>query len=109
MINFKHHLIGAALLVCSALPMAAPFANVASIAQVGRPLTISGGGFEPGALINLRVLGPGNSVSAAAVVVAADGAITHTLVAPNDGAYVVQITQSDGRVAVSSLKFHVSR
>ena len=107
--TFKHHLIGAALLVCSGLALAAPFANVASMTQVGRPLTISGGGFEPGALINLRVLGPGNSVTAAAVVAAADGAITHTLAVPSDGAYVVQITQSDGRVAVSDLKFHASR
>lgn len=107
--NFKHHLIGAALLVCSGLGLAAPFANVASLTQVGRPLTISGGGFQPGTLINLRVLGPGNSVVAAAVVVAADGAISHTLMAPSDGAYIVQITQSDGRVAVSDLKFHASR
>ena len=107
--NFKQQWIGAALLVCSGLSFAAPFASVASMAQVGRPLTISGGGFEPGALINLRVLGPGNSVAAAAVVVAADGAISHTLVAPSDGDYVVQITQSDGRVAVSDLKFYASR
>ena len=107
--NFRHHLIGAGLLICSGLGFAAPFANVASVTQVGRPLTISGGGFEPGTLINLRVLGPGNSVAAAAVVVAADGGISHTLVAPSDGAYVIQITQSDGRVAVSHLKFHASR
>ena len=98
----------AALFVCS-VATAAPFANVPSLTQVGKPVTVTGGGFEPGALINLRVLGPGKSVSMAAVVVAADGTISHTMVAPGDGAYSIQMVHADGRAAASPLKFSATR
>jgi hypothetical protein len=98
----------AGVLVCGEAT-AAPFANVPSVTQVGRPLTLTGGGFEPGALINLRVSGPGKTVTMAAVVVAADGTISHTLVAAGDGPYSIQLVHPDGRSAASDLKFSASR
>ena len=105
----KFQFVAVAALAFSTTAYAAPYANVASVTQVGRPLTIAGGGFEPGALVNLRVLGPGNAVTMAAVVAGADGSISHTLVTTNDGTYVVQLSHPDGRAAVSAIKFHASR
>ena len=105
----KFQIVALAALAFSTMACAAPFANVSSVTQVGRPLTITGGGFEPGALVNLRVLGPGNAVTMAAVVAGADGSISHTLVTANDGAHVVQLSHPDGRPAVSAIKFHAAR
>ena len=89
--------------------VAAPFANVSSTAQVGRPVTVTGGGFAPGALINLRVRGPGSAVTAAAVVAGADGSISYTLVAAANGAHVVQLSLADGRKAVPDMTVHAAR
>jgi hypothetical protein len=105
----RFHQVGlVGLLLCGAA-IAAPFANVASVTQVGKPVTVSGGGFEPGSLINLRLIGPGKSMAMAAVVVAADGTISHTWVASSDGSYRVQLVHADGRAAANELKFSASR
>lgn len=98
----------ATLFVCGTA-MAAPHASVPSLAAVGRPIAVSGGGFDPGALINLRITGPGDTVSVAAVVVAADGSLAYTLVASTDGAHRVQLLHADGRPATPELRFHATR
>ena len=98
----------AILFVCGTA-MAAPFAIVPSVAVVGRPVAVSGGGFDPGSLINLRITGPGDAVSMAAVVVAADGRFSYTLVTSSDGAHRVQLLHADGRPATRELLFHASR
>ena len=98
----------ATLFVCGTA-LAAPFASVPSVAVVGRPIAVNGGGFDPGALINLRITGPGDAVSMAAVVAAADGSIAYTLVTSIDGAHRVQLLHADGRPATPDLRFHASR
>ena len=91
------------------MALAAPYANVSSTAQVGSPVTINGGGFVPGALVNLRVRGPGKAVTAAAVVAGADGSISYTLVAAANGPHVVQLSLADGRAVVPDMTVHASR
>jgi len=106
--SLKFRRVVVAILFVCGTAMAAPHASVPSVAVVGRPIAISGGGFEPGALINLRITGPGNVVSTAAVVVATDGSLTHTLVASSDGAHRVQLLHADGRPAMPELLFHAT-
>ena len=93
----------------SGLASAAPYANVSSTAQVGSPVTITGGGFAPGALVNLRVRGPGKAVTAAAVVAGADGSISYTLIATANGAHVVQVSLADGRAVVPDMIVQAAR
>ncbi|HOB96220.1 MAG TPA: hypothetical protein PK306_17820 [Aquabacterium sp.] len=104
---FRRVVLGA--MFVSSAAMAAPFASAPSMAPVGRAIEITGGGFQPGALITVRVAGPGNAVSVAAVVVAADGRLAHTLTATQDGAHRVQLLQADGREAVPAMLFQASR
>ncbi|KPF60278.1 hypothetical protein D621_02420 [beta proteobacterium AAP51] len=100
--------VWATLFVCGTA-MAAPHASVPSVATVGRPVAVTGGGFNPGALISVRVTGPGDTVSMAAVVVAADGSLTHTLVVAQDGAHRVQLLLADGSAATPELLFQATR
>ena len=89
--------------------LAAPFANVPSVATAGQPFELRGGGFEPGSLVYLRVVGPKGAVAPSAAVVAADGTIAHTLVSAKSGAHSIQLHYADGRVASSELRFVVGR
>lgn len=101
--------VGFATLLLCGTALAAPFASVPSVTVVGRPVAISGGGFDPGSLINVRVIGPRHAISLDAVVVAADGTVSHTLIASREGAHRVQLLHADGRAAASELTFLVSR
>jgi hypothetical protein len=106
--SWLRRVAGSILFLCGAA-VAAPFASVPSVAAVGRPVAITGGGFEPGSVISVRVIGPGKAISLDAVVVGADGTISHTLIAARDGAHRVQLIHADGRTATSELTFTVSR
>lgn len=99
----------AAALVCCAAVLAAPFASVPSIAPVGQSVTVAGGGFSPGAVITLRVIGPNSGTSMAAVVAAGDGSISHSMVTPSAGAYRIQVLDAAGRTMTGELRLVASR
>lgn len=104
---FRRVVFGAILV--SGAAMAAPHASVPSVAAVGRGVEVTGGGFQPGAVITVRVVGPGNSVSMAAAVVSPDGRLVHTLTAAQGGAHRVLLLHADGSEAAPAMVFQASR
>lgn len=98
-----------AALLCSGAVVAAPFASVPSVAPVGQSVTVAGGGFTPGALVTLRIIGPNRGVSMAAVVAGDDGSISHAMVAPAEGNYRIQFIDAAGRAMTRELRLVASR
>lgn len=101
--------VASAALLCGAAAFAAPFASVPSVAPVGQSVTVAGGGFAPGAVLTLRIIGPNQNTSMAAVVAANDGSIAHAMVTPSEGAYRIQILDASGRAVTGELRLLTSR
>lgn len=83
---------------------AAPFASVPSIARVGQQVAVAGGGFAPGTVITARIQGPNQAVAMAAAAVAADGTLTISIVAGQQGAHVIELVDASGTPVVRNLR-----
>lgn len=105
--TFRRALLGALLVGGAA--MAAPHASLPSIVPVGRAIDITGGGFTPGSVITVRVTGPASAVSMSAVVISADGRLSHPLTPAQSGAHRVQLLNADGSEAAPAMTFQASR
>jgi hypothetical protein len=109
MFSSRALVVALAAVASCGMAAAAPFASVPSVAAVGQPVTVAGGGFVPGAVITLRVTGPKQNTSMAAVVVADDGSISHSMVTPSGGTYRIQILDAAGRTLAGELRLVTSR
>jgi len=105
--TFRRAVLGALLVAGAAV--AAPHASLPSVVAVGRAIDINGGGFTPGSVITVRLVGPGNAVSMSAVVISADGRLAHSLTAAKSGGYRVQLLNADGSEAAPAMTFQASR
>lgn len=95
------------LLLSSAAAFSAPFASMPSVAQLGKSVMVAGGGFTPGAVVTVRIAGPGREVAMAASQAAADGTFRHSLLVSKSGAYTVELITGAESAPVVSMKINV--
>ena len=98
----RHYPVFLSLLLSSAAAFSAPFASMPSVAPLGKSFLVTGGGFAPGAVVTVRIAGPGREIAMDASQAAADGTFKHSLLVPKSGAYTVDLlTGADSAPAVS--------
>ena len=93
-----------------AAPGATPAAHVSvpSVAPVGKAVALTGGGFTPGGVVTLRIIGPGKRTEMAAVVIGADGSITHSMVPAGPGTYRIVVIDAAGKALANELRLIAS-
>ena len=96
-------------LCCCGAVLAAPFANVPSVAPVGQAVNVFGGGLVPGSAITARVTGPNQDVSMAAAIVKADGSVSIQIMTSAPGSHAIDLIDPSGARVVSGLKLIASR
>ncbi len=94
----------------ASLAWAAPAAHVSvpSVAPVGKAVALTGGGFTPGGVVTLRIIGPGKRTEMAAVVIGADGSITHSMVPAGPGTYRIVVIDAAGKALANELRLIAS-
>ena len=100
-------MLSVALLVAGAAHAQA-VARAPSMARVGAEVAITGAGFSAGTLVSLRITGPNQAVSMAAVVAAADGSVSYALVPTSSGSWRVQLSDGNERNKGAEVKLMVA-
>lgn len=91
------------------MALAAPFGSVPSVAPVGAAVAVSGGGMVPGAAISARVTAPDRTVSMAAAIADAKGAVVINITTSQPGNHAIDLIDPSGAVVVTGLKLIASR
>lgn len=105
---FKRTCAALSILCAASGAMAAPFASMPSLAPLGKTVTLTGGGFTPGAVVTVRIVGPGRETAMAAAVAAADGTVSHPVLVARSGAYTVELRTDVRGAAAVRMKFNVA-
>ncbi len=87
---------------------AGPSAIAPSVSMLGKPVQVSGAGFAGGSLVNIRVIGPRGAIALAAAVANPAGAIEHTLILGEAGAYRIEFLDA-GNQRLAETKLMVAK